>query len=250
MRSSFLAMRRALLLTILLASIAAPAQAQDGLPVGESHGVRAERSHGSLVLVFSPRAAKLRRRINSPYAWIECTQVADGLFSGVHSGNLDVPRRGRKVDTGFGVRGEDYCRIFLRAHRAGRRHVPRRTLFSISLTQAGAVYLDEEAKTVALLRVSLAVELVREKAKRPGAVTYARLIRGLPQLQRVVVELAASGDSPPPGKVGYFSDGAEHTVLAVLSGLGRRLFIERSAGGVLTTNVAAHLGANPLSPSR
>jgi hypothetical protein len=242
-------MRRGLLLTIVLALAAAPAQAQDGLPVGKSHGVRAERSHGSLVLVFSPRAAKLRKRINSPYAWIECAQLGDGPFTGVHSGNLDVPRRGRRVGTGFGVRAEDYCRIFLRAHRAGRRHVPRRVLFSISLTKAGAVYLDEEAKTIELQQVALIAGFVQEKSKRPGAVTYAQLIRAFPRLKRVVVQLAAPGDSPPRRKVGYFSDGAEHTVLAILSGLGRRLFIEQSADGVLTTNVAEHLGVNPLSPA-
>jgi hypothetical protein len=39
------------------------------------------------------------------------------------------------------------------------------------------------------------------------------------------------------GRVGYWSDGAHHDVLAVRSPTGRRLFIEHDADDVIRTNV-------------
>jgi hypothetical protein len=238
-------MRRVALLTILLAFTAGAAEAQPRLPLGEADGVRAQTGHGGVVLVFSKSAAKLRKQINSPYAWIEVVDLGEP-FTSVGSGNLDVPRRGRRVRTGFGAGDADFCRIFLRAHKTRHGRIARRVLFSIPFTQTGAVYLDEEEKTAAMYNVGLAASLAKPDAKQPGALTYAQLIAAVPRLRRAVVELVAPGDSPPPARVGYFSDGREHTVLAVLSGLGRRLFIEQSAGQVLSTNVAKYLFGDPL----
>jgi hypothetical protein len=47
-----------------------------------------------------------------------------------------------------------------------------------------------------------------------------------------------ASDTPPAGKLGYNSDGAERTVVAVVSRSSRRLFIEVEPGGVLRTNVS------------
>ena len=83
--------RITLIATVLALAVLAPATAsgQTQLPVGESKGVRIVRPHGSVVLVFSPSAARLRERINSRYAWISCTNL-DKPFSSTGSGNLDV----------------------------------------------------------------------------------------------------------------------------------------------------------------
>jgi hypothetical protein len=228
----------------LLAPSAAHAQTQTDLPVGEARGVRLVDDHGGLVLIFSHRSAKLRERINSRYAWMECTNLGDVVSIGF-GGNLDVPRRGRRVPTGFATSNADFCHFFLRAHtvkRHGSRHqIPRRELFSIPLTQAGAVYLDEESKTRKMLTISLLASLVKDDQKLPGEPTYAQLIQKYPQLVKVVVQLPAPGDTPPPKRIGYYSDGQEHVALAILSGSGKRLFIEHSAGGVLTTNVAGYV---------
>ena len=229
----------------LLAPSAAQAQTETDLPVGEARGVRLVRADGGgLVLIFSDRSAKLRERINSRYAWLSCTQLGE-VFSGVSSGNLDVPRHGRRVRTGFDPGPADFCRFFLKAHtvkRHGeRQRVSRRVLFSIPLTQPGAVYLDEESKTGNMFTISLLASFAKDDQELAGAPTYAQLVQAYPKLTKVVVALPAPGDSPPPERIGYYSDGQEHSVLAALSASGKCLFIERSAGDVLSTNVAAYL---------
>ena len=228
----------------LLAPAAAHAQSQTDLPVGESHGVRLVDDHGGLVLIFSHRSAKLRERINSRYAWMECSELGDGITNGF-GGNLDVSRHGRRVSLGFDSSNVDYCRFFLRAHtvkrHGSRHHVARRPLFSISLTQAGAVYLDEESKAQKMFTVGLLAWFVKEEQKLPGYPSYAQLLQEYPKLAKVVVQLPAAGDTPPPKRIGYYSDGQEHIALAIVSGSGKRLFIEQSAGDVVSTNVLAHL---------
>jgi hypothetical protein len=246
-------LRRPLLLTALTLAVAAPpgaaAPAAAELPVGQSHGVRALNRHGGIVLVFSHRSAKLRERINSRYAWIACTAL-DRYGARTGGGNLDVPRRGRVVRTGLGVQDADFCRVFLRAHTVKRhrtrRHVSRRVLLSIPLTQEGAVYLDEETKARRLLQFSLILGVIEESRKLSGHPTYARLVEMYPRLAGYVVELAAPGDTPPPKRLGYHGDGREHLVLAIVSASGRRLFVEYSAGDLVSTNVAGHLFGDPL----
>lgn len=243
---------RALLAVALLFALPATvaAQAPNELPVGEAHGVRLVNRHGGYVLIFSRSASKLRKQINSPYAWIACSDLGDDPFVGVGSGNLDIPPRGRVVHTGFHVGGADFCRIYLRAHtvrRDGSRHrVERTVLFSIPITQAGAVYLDEEQKTATMFTVSLIERLSRPKAAPDVALTYTQLVQVVPRFGKSLVALAGPGDSPPPRKLGYYSDGAEHTALVIISAAGRRLFIEQAADKVLSTNVADYLFGDPL----
>ena len=83
--------------------------------------------------------------------------------------------------------------------------------------------------------------VVQERQKLHGIPTYAQLIREFPSLARRVVELAAPGDSPPAGKVGYYSDGQEHIATVIISASGRRLFIEAAADDVFSTNVLEYL---------
>ena len=171
-------------------------------PVGESHGVRAERSHGSLVLVFKPQAAKLRKRINSPYAWIECTQVPDGLFSGVHSGNLDVPartqgghrlrreRRGLLPDLPQGARGSRRA-MTERSSRSRPRRVP-----STSTSEGRPSRCCERRSP-----------RVREgDAELPGSVTYARLSAPSRSFSGCSSSWRPRATARRP-EVGYFSDG-------------------------------------------
>ena len=58
------------------------------------------------------------------------------------------------------------------------------------------------------------------------------------------MELDAPGNSPPAGKIGFYSDGAAHVLVAALSASGRRLFIEYE-GDVLSTNVAGYMFSRP-----
>jgi hypothetical protein len=179
--------------------------------------------------------------MNSRYAWMECSELGEGIVGGF-GGNLDVPPRGWTVNTGFGPGDADLCRIFLRAHRDRRHHrVARRLLFSMPLSQAGAVYLDEEIYAISLTRMGLVIALAKQKLKLRGSPTYAQVRKAFPGIGEIIAPLAAPEDTPPYERIGYYSDGKEHTALAIVSTLGKRLFIEHSAGDVLTTNVAAHL---------
>ena len=66
---------------------------------------------------------------------------------------------------------------------------------------------------------------------RPGGPSPGKISGGL-------VALSSPSGTPPAGKLGYYSDGAERAVVAVLSRSGRRLFIEGEPGGVVRTNVS------------
>jgi hypothetical protein len=92
-----------------------------------------------------------------------------------------------------------------------------------------------------MLPISAIASLVKTELKLSGHPTYAQLVQQHPKLAKLVVALSAPGEAPPPTRIGYYSDGQEHIALAILSASGKRLFIEHSAGDVLSTNVAAHL---------
>ena len=157
----------------LLAPAAAQAQTETDLPVGEARGVRLVRADGgALVLIFSDRAAKLRKRINSRYAWLSCTHLGE-LFSSSGSGNVDASGHSRVLRTGFHPGPSDYCRFFIRAHtvkrKGERRRISRRVLFNIPLTQPGAVFLDEEAKTGDMFIVDLFAAFAKDRQDLAGA---------------------------------------------------------------------------------
>ncbi len=89
--------------------------------------------------------------------------------------------------------------------------------------------------------ISLLASFAKDSRKLAGYPSYAVLVQEYPKLAKVVVQLSAPGDTPPPKRIGYYSDGREHLALVILSASGKRLFIEVSAGDVLSTNVAAYL---------
>ena len=60
-------------------------------------------------------------------------------------------------------------------------------------------------------------------------------------LRLSVVALASPSDSPPPGSIGYYSDGARHVAAVVLSATGRRLFLELDADDVVRTHVLRYI---------
>ena len=101
----------ALLLATALAGLTAPA-AGAKLPVGEADGVRIIRVKGAIVVVFTPQAAKLSRRIAGKRVSVFCTEVLeDGYGSG--GATQRAPARRRPIRTGDATRGLDYCRVSL-----------------------------------------------------------------------------------------------------------------------------------------
>ena len=223
----------AALVVAALLAVPSTTGAQAPLPVGEDDGVRIVRERGAIVVVFTPRAKKLWRRVAGRRVRVYCTEFLDG---GTAEGGLThrAPKRGRRIRTGDLTRGIDYCDVSLET-RSGRRPIA-----AIPLTQRGAVYVDERERTIQMMRILLIAGLLAEKRHLPGAVTAEQLLDRLPRLARSVVPLAGPTETPAPGKVGYWSDGAQHVAAVSLSASGRRLFIE-GEGDVLHTNVADYI---------
>jgi hypothetical protein len=239
---------RALGLIAMLCLAAAPS-ARAQLPVGEADGVRILRQRGALVVIFTPRAEKLRRRVAGRLVSVMCTDLPPEMDSfgtfviSSGGGTYRMPKRGRRLRTGDLTRPLDYCRVAL----VRGRHRSRRAIAAVPLTQAGAVYLDEEEKANELLQLLFLAGFVAEKLELEAYPTYSQLVDFLAarpggtspgNISRGLVALSSPSDTPPVGKLGYYSDGAERTVVAVVSRFGRRLFIEGEPDGVLRTNVA------------
>jgi hypothetical protein len=231
----------ALLIALVLPSAAT---AQVPLPVGETDGVRVVREQGAIVVVFTKRAEKLRRKLAGKRVTVGCTEfIPHGTFGGEVTQR--APRRGRRIRTGDRTRGMDYCRVWLAARtvRRGGEQIrrSRRLVVSIPLTQEGAVFLDEESRVRLMVGAVVFSEFEARDRNRTGYLTPAELLDAFPRLKRVpVVALAAPSDTPPAGAIGYYSDGAQHVAVVGLSTLGRRLFFE-SNGDVLHTNVAKYV---------
>jgi hypothetical protein len=231
------------LVAALLLALAVPAAAQTPLPVGVADGVRLVRERGQLVVVFSQRAQRLWRRVAGKRVDVSCVEFLEGGTRG--GGNLlRAPKRGRRIRTGDHSR-VDYCRVWVPRRRVGRETRPRVLIVSIPFTQEGAVFLDEQKNAIGLFSLLMVSELAAEDAGRKGYLTYAELIEEIPagarpRARSLIVELASPSDTPPPEKVGYFSDGANHAAAVVLSGQGKRLFLEYN-GDALHTNVARHV---------
>jgi hypothetical protein len=233
----------ALVAVLLVPSTAAQAQ----LPVGEAHGVRMVAQHGGVLVIFTARAEKLRRRYAGKVLEISCTEyVGDG--ASVFAEGLRVPRHRHRVFAGDHPRGTDYCRLWRPKRTVKRRHhqvvFGRQLLVSVPLSQQGAVYLDEEEKTHGIFGV-LGIASLSAGGKELGRYrTYDELIAEYPKVARTVVKLDSPVDSPPAGKIGLYSDGAAHVLVAALSASGRRLFIEYE-GDVLSTNLASYMFDRP-----
>jgi hypothetical protein len=241
---------KALVVAVVAGALVVPAAASapPQLPVGESDGVRIVRERGAIVVVFTKSANRLLRQVAGRRVSVYCSEfIEDGLNSG--GATYRVPRRGRRLRTGDLTRGLDYCRVWREPYavrRKGRRgQTTRKLMVSIPLTQRGALYLDEEKKTYEMMRVLLAAGLLAERRGTTEALTYdellSALLKGVPGPRRLgLVPMAGPAETPPAGKVGYWSDGAQHVAVATLSSLGRRLFIE-GEGDVLHTNVADYI---------
>ena len=238
----------ALLLATALAGLTAPA-AGAKLPVGEADGVRIIRVKGAIVVVFTPQAAKLYRRIAGKRVSVFCTEVLeDGYGSGGVTQRAPTappadPHRRRHP------RPRLLPRIASAAHHPsqwGDHAHGRRVIVSIPLTQKGAVLLDEEKGARDLFSLSIFATLAAEKLHLDGAPTTAQLLDFIAGLNggvvpKTLVGLATPADTPPAGSIGYYGDGAERTAFVTLSTSGRRLFIETEPDDVLRTNLAQYI---------
>jgi hypothetical protein len=142
-------------------------------------------------------------------------------------------------------RHADFCDIG-RVHLTIKRRsisstqVPGPRLDAIALTQKGAAFLDEDRLTSTIfgaLEVAIGYAQHRADGHFPPSGQFAA---GFPLSRPRMVALVSPDASPPPGAIGFYSDGANHAEVVGISTLGRRLFIDSNAG-VLSTNAAEHL---------
>lgn len=242
-----------LLAIALIALLLAPAAqgATTPLPVGEAQGVRLERSGQLLVLVFTRKAEKLRRRLAGRLVSVDCVDEPDDVWDRESAGggpNVRVPRARRRLVVESAGSDADYCRVRApireRDLRRGSQIDDRPTFVSIPRTQLGAVFLDEEEKAFALAFVMFLAEEMAARSRPQGFPAPARLVQRMhARFARIpVAALVAPGDVPPGAAVGYYSDGDRHMAVSTLAATGRRLFVEIVLGDdVLHTNVGKHL---------
>lgn len=239
-----------LLVAAVLALAASPVRAAaTDLPVGRADGVVVKWKHGVMVVVFTKSAKPLYKRIAGRLVEVACwKRDGDGKWGGGVTFRAD--KRGRTLHTGDATRVWDYCHVSIPARKVKRKketlHYPPRPIVSVPITQAGAIHLDQQTKTLMLSSVLTLASLGGEQTPSGRYLTPAQLIeetggrltrtpwwRARPPL----VPLGSPDDTPPPGAIGYYSDGAEHGAAVTLSLTGRRLFIETDADDVIHTNV-------------
>ena len=238
------------LILLVLLVLAPSAPAATPLPVGESQGVRAYRVNGAIVVRFTERAARLYRRIAGKRVTITCTELPEDRSAvgivGVGSGSqtFRASKRRRPFRTGDLTRGTDYCRVWLARRtvvRDGeRQRLGRELIASVPLTQEGAVYLDEQEKAISLYGLLIYAGEQGDGKAYPTAVALLQAIRDADGLSRRIIALASPANTPPLRKIGYYSDGALHAAVVVVSASGRRLFLEVAPDDVLHTNVAGY----------
>lgn len=230
---------------------AASASAEVTLPVGEVDGVRLVHQGRATTVVFGAgaRARAHYRRIAGKRISISCSRLGDvGDFGLSLSGTTGIerraPRRRSPLRIGTLARRADYCRVALPQRtirrRTGTSTVGAEAVVSIPVTQRGAVHLDEESKTILLFGI------VQHAIRKGRFLPPARLLADIRRDSRAraavpLVELATPADTPPAGKFGYYSDGADRAAVVTLSASGRRLFYERLPDDELRTNVLGYV---------
>jgi hypothetical protein len=236
---------------VVLLALPSAGVAQTQLPVGSADGVRIVREKGAIVVVFTARAAKLWKRVAGRRVSVDCRDLPepDGAPLQFVTGSetiLRAPRRGRRLRTGEASRIWDLCEVRLKPRRTRRQGIrPLRSpvLATIPITQRGAVYIDEKKRAQLLQGVLLLAKTKNRRLVRRNFRTAADLDSELSRLPRFdLVPLPSPSSTPPPGPVGYYSDGAKHAAAVMLSASGRRLFLEYDADEVVRTNVLRYLG--------
>ncbi len=186
---------------------------------------------------LSGKAAKQARYWVGKRLDASCEKVshAASLGSGVVSGGLVIgPRRfrGKVIDLGS-PRGKDYCVV---TH--ARQNEQDEPVAVVALSAAGRAWVDE--LQIALLITSLPLTGDQADGALPSV---DEVVRENPKL---FVALSGPDAAPPSGKAGYWTDGAQHAVVAMTAKSGRRLFVEVEADGVIRTNTLEYLGTAGL----
>jgi hypothetical protein len=234
----------ALIATALAADavLAGPASAgpvfQPAIP-GTAQGVVVSASGRTVTVRFTGASAAVGRRLAGHRAEVACgVRTAPGLMFATRpdtkSEDSAVARAARGDGTltaTLSVTG-DFCQV-----SDGTAIVAR-----AGLTPAGEAWADERNAATALFD---AAHLGRASTHYTPAATLVARGRGR------IVALSGPDATPPPGQVGYWTDGGRHAAFVALSAAGRRLFFEDLDGRVRRTNlVEAYSDYVPPQPDR
>ncbi len=244
-----------IVLTVLLL-VAPAASTVSALHTGSTRYIRlVDLGHGQLsVALTSQGHKKFVQLMRGGYALdATCTTLGNsfqGFSQRGSSGGSEasIGPNGRSSYHTLLGRHADFCdigRVHLTVTRrsVSSEQVPGPLLGSIALTQKGAAFLEQDRLTSTIFMV-LEVA-IGDAQHRPGghflpAGPFAAGYAGLLSRRLRVVALVSLDASPPPGAIGFYSDGANHAEAVGISTLGRRIFIDSNAG-VLSTNAAEHL---------
>jgi hypothetical protein len=219
---------------LLAASLLVPGASEAQEPGGPTPGVKVHVGERKVSLSFAAAASKAYRGIAGREVAVRCTRLgASGGIARVdqaESSTTRAPRKRSPVRVTLPSRRYDYCEL--------QRTDGRRAPLAAAVTARGATVLDERAAAGRLLRT-----IVLATSVAPSADTWPPAAGVVNVSEGTVVALAAASDSPPAGKVGYFSDGGGHMAVVTLSSAGRRLFIDLN-GDVTATNVLEYIGSS------
>ncbi|HMJ33316.1 MAG TPA: hypothetical protein VK501_05310 [Baekduia sp.] len=211
------------------ASEAHPSPYKGKEALGAHDGVRAAFAGRRLTIRFTRRSAAVFRALVGRRVEVSCVRrPAPGLFGGtlappvVHAARARVPRRGGTLTVSLGGTG-DLCAV----GDAG-------TLVALFAATAAGHWWSADVAAINVL------DQLPDSLAAPGGTAYltpAAIVAKHPRL----LAMSSQGAAVPAGRVGVWTDGAQHALVAVTSPSGRRFVLADEGEGVLRTNVYAEL---------
>ena len=221
----------------LFALIAAPAFASPSDAVGGSPHVKAVASHGRTVVTFKDKPGRrLFKKLAGRQVTAFCEQVDFSHplspFTPSSTGEgFQAPARGSKLRIDISGSEADWCELLV-----ARKHNTAEPIVAVALTSAGATFLVNRFW-------GLGVDgLLTIAAPNGKSRDYAPTDEIVAKSKGAVIGLAAPADPVPPGRYGYYSDGAQHAEAVAVTPAGKRLF-EEVDGDALSTNVLPYVNS-------
>lgn len=219
--------------TVLFALlVAGSALASDNEVIAGSPSVKAVHAHGGTVITFKgSRGRQLFRGVAGREIILSCQPAQLDPTSSLVSEDQDdfvAPKRGGKLRA---ILEGDWCELLL-----ARKHHKDKSVVAVAITPVGAVFLDERLRAVLVDGFVTAASIDAKSGHYPTTQEFVA------DLHAPVIALTNPADPVPPGKYGFYSDGAQHVEAVGVTSAGKRLF-EDVNGDVVSTNVFGYLGS-------
>jgi hypothetical protein len=209
-------------------------------------GVAIHSSGTAVTFTFSGKSRRALKAWRGRFVQVACMQApSQSAFpydDGIEAQLFRLRTRATKVRTVVdeGTRN-DLCVASGTVRTGKSKGVVHRTryLVPVGITSAG---ITAVAESDIAENITIAFEVIRTLSQNGRAPTIdtavAAFTRGNPKAGPRFVALSGPEATPVTvGDIGYWSDGAQHAVVAALSPIGRRLFMEVDINGVVRSNV-------------